>query len=110
MNASDNVWDKIKHDLSLQMTEATFDTWLRNSSLISEGIDRLTVAVGLDYAWYSKDPESGALPFQKEFELSANLAWNLTPHLDLVGGTAWGLDNQVFRTRLGARLTLKAAH
>lgn len=73
-------------------------------------VDRLTVAVGLDYAWYSKDPESGALPFQKEFELSANLAWNLTPHLDLVGGTAWGLDNQVFRTRLGARLTLKAAH
>ena len=55
MNASDNVWDKIKYDLSLQMTTATFDTWLRNSRLISEEINRLTVAVANHFAldWLS---------------------------------------------------------
>ena len=45
-----DVWEKVKYDLSLQMTEATFDTWLRNSRLISEEINRLTVAVANHYA------------------------------------------------------------
>lgn len=45
-----DIWHEILHDLRLQMTSATFDTWLANSHLIEHGDGRLVVAVRNAYA------------------------------------------------------------
>ena len=48
MNNGD-LWAAVLGELKLQMTEATFDTWLRNTAGVVDG-DRLTVAVKNGYA------------------------------------------------------------
>jgi len=57
MNASseDTIWNEILYNLKLQMTQATFDTWLKTSELISQEGDHLAVAVRSQYAvdWLS---------------------------------------------------------
>ena len=55
MNANNEIWTDILYNLKLQMTQATFDTWLKTSELISQEGDRLAVAVRSQYAvdWLS---------------------------------------------------------
>lgn len=57
MNASDEdrIWNDILYNLKLQMTQATFDTWLKTSELISQEDDHLAIAVRSQYAvdWLS---------------------------------------------------------
>jgi hypothetical protein len=51
----DTIWNDILYNLKLQMTQATFDTWLKTSELISQEDDHLAVAVRSQYAvdWLS---------------------------------------------------------
>ena len=65
MNASseDTVWNEILTKLGQQMTLATFDTWLRDSRLVSQEDDRLVVSVRSHYAvdWLSNRLEDTVL-------------------------------------------------
>ncbi|MBE2200502.1 MAG: hypothetical protein IAE79_17940 [Anaerolinea sp.] len=45
-----DIWHDVLHDLRLQMTSATFDTWLANSHLVEHSDGRLVVAVRNAYA------------------------------------------------------------
>ena len=55
MDANSEIWNNILYNLKLQMTQATFDTWLKTSELISQEGDHLAVAVRSQYAvdWLS---------------------------------------------------------
>ena len=46
----DSIWQKTLADLQLQMTRATFDTWLRGSQVVSQENSTLTVWVPHAYA------------------------------------------------------------
>jgi hypothetical protein len=51
MSASDNaLWQKILDNLSLGMTQDSFDTWLRDSRIVEHDGDRIIVAVKNAYA------------------------------------------------------------
>jgi len=67
---------------------------------------RLSIAGGADYAWYEATGNEPVPAFGKEWEVTLVGAYSLTPHLHLTGSTAYGLDNQFFRTRLGLRVSL----
>lgn len=70
--------------------------------------ERLSLAVGANYAFFSAPLESSArLPeFKKEFEAGVFAAYNLTPHLSAVGSSVYGLDNKQFRTSVGLRVRI----
>jgi len=70
--------------------------------------ERLSLAVGANYAFFSAPLESSArLPeFKKEFEAGLFAAYNLTPHLSAVGSSVYGLDNKQFRTSVGLRVRI----
>jgi DNA-binding transcriptional ArsR family regulator len=44
------IWARSLDELKLQMTKATFDTWLRGSQVVEAGDDSLTIAVRHAYA------------------------------------------------------------
>jgi DNA-binding transcriptional ArsR family regulator len=44
------IWARSLDELELQMTQATFDTWLRGSRVVKAGDDSLTIAVRHGYA------------------------------------------------------------
>ncbi len=44
------VWDAARGEFALQMTQATYDTWLRDAKLIAYADDRFVVGVASDYA------------------------------------------------------------
>jgi hypothetical protein len=44
------VWDAARGEFALQMTQATYDTWLRDAQLIAYADDRFTVGVASGYA------------------------------------------------------------
>lgn len=82
-------------------------------------LDRLSIATGLDYAWYT--PVNGApeLPTlqKKEWEVPLNLSYNLLstaatpeggpkPLLSLISGASWGFDSHIVKVRVGLRLVL----
>jgi hypothetical protein len=71
-------------------------------------VERLSVGAGLNYAFYSAPLESSArIPeFEKEWEVGVFAADNLIPHLSLVGSSAYGLDNKLFRSSVGLRVRL----
>ena len=65
MNASseDTIWKEILSNLSQQMTQATFATWLYDSRLVSQEDDHLVVSVRSHYAvdWLSNRLEDTVL-------------------------------------------------
>ena len=77
-------------------------------------LDRLSIATGLDYAWYSQTDEGLTLPMlqRKEWEVPLNLSYNMVatasnkPLLSLIAGTAWGFDSHMVKARVGIRLIL----
>jgi hypothetical protein len=44
------VWDAARGEFALQMTQATYDTWLRGAELVAYADDRFTVGVPSGYA------------------------------------------------------------
>ena len=81
--------------------------------------DRLALSAGLDYAWYSAPANTSSTPpaFTKEFEPGLYGAYVLvapppnTPGtiVTLAGSGAYGLDNKLYRFKLGIRVGLKPA-
>jgi hypothetical protein len=77
-------------------------------------LDRLSIATGLDYAWYNTTGDDPALPTlqKKEWEVPLSMAYNLLasaenkPLLSLVAGASWGCDTHIVKTRVGLRLIL----
>jgi hypothetical protein len=76
----------------------------QEASLLS--FDRLSIAGGVDYAWYEASGNEPVPSFGKEWEVTLVGAYSLTPQFHLTGSSAYGLDNKFFRTRLGVRVSL----
>lgn len=81
--------------------------------------DRLSIATGLDYAWYAPSNNGTVLPSlqKKEWEVPLNLSYSLLsvpanavsaakPLLSLIAGTSWGTDSHIIKARVGLRLVL----
>lgn len=79
-------------------------------------LERISIATGLDYAWYSDTDGGDDLTgfMKKEWEVPLNLSYNLVatdahkPILSLIAGTSWGTDTHMLKTRLGLRVILFA--
>ena len=81
--------------------------------------DRLSIATGLDYAWYIPSNDGTRLPTlqEKEWEVPLNLSYTLLavpanaisgpkPLLSLIAGSSWGTDSHIVKARVGLRLVL----
>lgn len=77
-------------------------------------LSRLSIATGLDYAWYNPSSSIADLPTrqQQEWECPLNLAYNLLatpthkPLLSFIAGSSWGFSSHIVKTRVGVRLML----
>jgi hypothetical protein len=77
-------------------------------------LDRLSIATGLDYAWYSPSADDLILPDlqKKEWEIPLNVSYNMVataegkPLLSLISGVSWGFDSHIVKSRVGLRVIL----
>lgn len=69
-------------------------------------VDRASLALGLDYAWYQKAGVEPLPQFKKAWEPGLFGAYVLTPHLTLTGSGAYDLDNKWMRWKVGVRTVL----
>lgn len=100
--------------LNILASSAMAQAWSPNAAqAVSEpkpllSIERLSLGAGVNYAFFSAPLESSArIPeFEKEFEVGVFAAYNLIPHLSLVGSSVYGLDNKLFRSSVGLRVRL----
>lgn len=67
---------------------------------------RLSLAAGASYDWFGKVGDQPLPLFKKEWKVGLFAAYNLTPHLSLVGSTDYGLDNKWTESKVGLRLRL----
>ena len=66
-------------------------------------IQRLSVAAGLDHAWYATDTLT---PVQHEWKYGGFLAYKLVPRLSLDAGLTYGQDTRQVEERFGLRLMI----
>ena len=98
--------------VALLLVALSFPALAQDQSMLS--LDRLSIATGLDYAWYAPLADGETLPTlqRKEWEVPLNLAYNLLatpdkrPLVSLIAGSSWGFDSHIVKTRVGLRLIL----
>jgi hypothetical protein len=98
--------------LALMLVAVAFPALAQDKPAFS--LDRLSIATGLDYAFYSPTGSAPDLPTlqKKEWEVPLNLSYNLLataagkPLVSLIAGSSWGFDSHIVKTRVGLRLIL----
>lgn len=72
-------------------------------------MQRLSIAGGVSYDWYSDarvDDAAPIPPFGKEWSVGLHGAYLLTRQAAIVGTSVYGLDNKQFRHSVGVRIVL----
>lgn len=69
-------------------------------------LDRASLAVGMDYAWYQAAGDEPVPTFSKAWEPGLFGAYVLTPHLTLTGSGRYDLDNKLVRWKVGVRAVI----
>jgi hypothetical protein len=99
---------------ALLLVALAFPALAQTPDVSAFSLDRLSIATGLDYAWYTPSSAVEPLPIlqRKEWEVPLNLSYNLLstaaqkPLLSIIAGSSWGFDSHIVKTRVGVRIIL----